>query len=805
MTITPKAPRRGAAPSFRPAAGAMLALLALTAAGTASTQQQRPGAPGAAAPAFTPATVPSIAPAAVPTLALPPQQLPGAAGVPVPVASTAAAGGTVRELNLTQLGIDYAIQLRGISGTIGIPFNIRADELVTSASFRLNYAYSPSLIPELSHLKVTVNDVLVATLPVNRADGGKPQTADIPIDRRLITEFNRINVELIGHYTRDCEDPAHTSLWARIDASSTLRLNVSPLKLSNDLATLPQPFFDRRDVRRARIPFVFGSAESGPLLEAAGVVSSWFGALADYRGAVFPVSRGQLPSGHSVVFATPETSLPGLVLPAIQGPALAVVDHPQDPTAKLLLVMGRDANELRTAAASLALNSRALSGATSAIAAFQEPPARKPYDAPRWVPSDRALQFGELTTAADLSVTGYNPDVVRVNLQLPPDLFTWRSRGIPLDLLYRYTPRVRPDQSTLNVNVNENFIGAIPLRSANPAGDRWYNPLAVKLMPDGTLAERKEVILPPLALGPRSQLRLHYYFEPVAGRCIPQLDNVRGSIDPTSKIDVSGFPHFIAMPELAAYANGGFPFSRMADLSDTAVILPDQADTSDTETYLGLMGQIGRATGYPVLRVKVGRSAEVSQWADKDLLVIGNLQNQPLFTQWAERMPLKRAAAANGSGDGSPQFKLSSWIDTAIDFVIGARTREDLPGSMQIAVSDDGRDAVLAGFESPLRSGRSVVAAISNSTSKDALLNALMTPDLLKRVQGSMAIVRDAQVHSVLGSETYYVGRLPPIAWLQWNLSRSPLLLAALVVLLAVIGAAVAYASLQIRARRRLK
>ena len=316
MTITPKAPRRGAAPSFRPAAGAMLALLALTAAGTASTQQ-RP-----AAPAVVPATVPSIAPAAVPTLALPAQQLPGAAAAPVPVASTAAAGGTVRELNLTQLGIDYAIQLRGISGTIGIPFNIRADELVTAASFRLNYAYSPSLIPELSHLKVTVNDVLVATLPVNRADGGKPQTADIPIDRRLITEFNRINVELIGHYTRDCEDPAHTSLWARIDASSTLRLNVSPLKLTNDLATLPQPFFDRRDVRRARIPFVFGSAESGPLLEAAGVVSSWFGALADYRGAVFPVSRGQLPSGHAVVFATPETSLPGLVLPSIQGPAL---------------------------------------------------------------------------------------------------------------------------------------------------------------------------------------------------------------------------------------------------------------------------------------------------------------------------------------------------------------------------------------------------------------------------------------------------------------------------------------------------
>ena len=770
MTTSPHAPRRVVTLS-RPGASrrASVLALALAAAATSSAWAQPQARPAMPAPAPAAAT-----------------------------AGTAAPGGVLRELNLTQLGIDYAVQLRGISGTIGIPFNVRADELVTAASLRLNYAYSPSLIPELSHLKVTVNDVLVATLPVSRTEAGKPQTQDIPIDRRLITEFNRINVELVGHYTRDCEDPAHTSLWARIDASSTLRLNVSPLKLTNDLATLPLPFFDRRDVRRARIPFVFGGAESPPLLEAAGIVSSWFGALADYRGATFPVTRGDLPAGHAVVFVLPDTSIANLTLPAIQGPSLAIVDHPQDPASKLLLVMGRDPAELRTAAAALALNSRAFSGDRSTVTAFQEPPARKPYDAPRWVPSDRPLQLGELATAANLSVSGYTPDVVRVNLQLPPDLFTWRSRGIPLDLQYRYTPRVRPDQSTLNLNVDDNFIGALPLRSANPAGDRWWNPLAVKLMPDGTMAESKQVMLPPLALGPRSQLRMHYYFEPSGGRCLPLLDNVRGSIDPTSTIDVSGFPHYIAMPELAAYANGGFPFSRMADLSETAVILPDQPEATDTETYLGLLGQIGHATGYPALRVKVGRSADVSQWADKDLLVIGNLQNQPLFGQWAARMPLQR----NGT---SPQIKLNSWLDSAIDFVIGARKREDLPGAMQIAMSDDGRDAVLAGFESPLRSGRSVVAAVTNSASREALLNALMTPDLLKRIQGSMAIVRDKQVYSVLGEDTYYVGSLPPLAWLQWNLSRSPLLLAGLVVALALLGAAVAFASLQLRARRRLR
>lgn len=715
-----------------------------------------------------------------------------------PLATATPAEGMQREFNLTQLGLNYAVELRGVSGTVGIPFSVRADELVTSAALRLNYAYSPALIPELSHLKVSVNDVLIATLALPREGAGKPQTADIQIDRRLVTDFNRINVELVGHYTRECEDPQHSSLWAKVDASSTLRLSVTPLKTASDLAVLPQPFFDRRDVRRAHIPFVFGGTPSSATLEVAGIVSSWFGALAGYRGATFPVASDALPAGNAVVFATPETAIAGLTLPAITGPTVTVVDHPQDATRKLLLVMGRNALELRSAATALTLNARAFSGASATIASLQETPARKPYDAPRWIASDRPVQLGELTQPSDLNVSGYTPDVVKVNLQMPPDLFTWRSRGIPLDLQYRYTPRVRNDQSTLNLSVDDNFIGSLPLRTANPGGERWWNPLAIKVMADGTASQRREVLLPPLALGSRSQLRMHYYFQPAAGNCQTLLDNVRGAIDPTSTLDISSFPHYMAMPELAAYANSGFPFSRLADLAETAVVLPDQPGTVDTETYLALLGQIGNATGYPALRVAVGRAANVSQWADKDLLVIGDLQNQPLFTQWAARMPLRRKAEAQ-------TFVLGRWIEDNLHLITGTRQREDLPDTTQMTVAEDGSDAVLAGFESPLRAGRSVVAVVSNAASQPALLNALMTPELLQRVQGSTAIVRGAQVHSVLTGDSYYVGQLPPLAWLQWNLSRSPLGLAGAAILLALLGAAAACASLRLVARKRLR
>ncbi|MDR6536443.1 cellulose biosynthesis cyclic di-GMP-binding regulatory protein BcsB [Variovorax soli] len=714
-----------------------------------------------------------------------------------PAAPVQAAG--VREMNLAQLGVDYAITLRGTSATVGIPFSVRADELVTSASLRLDYSYSPALIPELSHLIVSVNDVVVATLPVASSEAGKPQSTVLPIDRRLITDFNRINVELVGHYTRECEDPAHTSLWAKVDASSTLRLTVEPFKLHADLATLPQPFFDPRDVRRLALPFVFGKGVTFPTLEAAGIVSSWFGALASYRGALFPVASGALPAGaNAVVFALPDTAIAGLALPPIHGPALAVVDHPDDTGHKLLLVMGRDAAELRTASAALTLNSRALTGASAAITGFAEPAARRPYDAPRWIASDRSVQLGELAAAEDFTVAGYAPDVVKVNLQLPPDLFTWRTRGIPLDLSYRYTPRMQADQSTLNLSLGDTFIGALPLRAANPSEDRWWNPIARRLLPDGSVGEHKTILLPPLALGSRSQLRMHYYFQPSAGPCKPLLDNVRGGIDANSTIDISKLPHYLAMPELAAFANGGFPFTRLADLADTAVLLPDQPAPAEVETYLALMGQLGNATGYPALRVAVAGASKVSQWADKDLLVIGNLQSQPLFAQWADRMPIRR-------GEGVRAFRLGSWLEDTLMFISGTRQREDLPSGTLMTVATDGSDAVLSGFESPLKRGRSVVAVVADGSSQPALLNALMSPQLVKEIQGSTAIVRDAQVHSLLSGETYYVGHLPPIDWLQWNLSRNPLLLAGMIVALAFIGAGAAFLSLRLRARRRLR
>jgi hypothetical protein len=130
---------------------------------------------------------------------------------------------------------------------------------------------------------------VVATLPLEKELAGRSVTKVIDLDPRLFTDFNRISVQMIAHYTLDhCEDPYHSALWADVSPDTVLNLTTSRVGLPNSLALLPAPFFDRRDNQRLTIPFVLPAHVDAPTLRAAGVVSSWFGALAGWRGACLP-------------------------------------------------------------------------------------------------------------------------------------------------------------------------------------------------------------------------------------------------------------------------------------------------------------------------------------------------------------------------------------------------------------------------------------------------------------------------------------------------------------------------------------
>ncbi|UZE28885.1 cellulose biosynthesis cyclic di-GMP-binding regulatory protein BcsB [Pseudomonas asplenii] len=734
--------------------------------------------------------------------ALPPAEVQGntttaPAVSPLPQASPA----NSYSLSFKQLGRRDPMYLRGVESTDSADFGIRTDQVVTGVQLVLRFSYSPSMLPELSQLNVLVNDKVAASLPLPKEEAGKDLEKVVEIPARLVTDFNRIDLQLIGHYTMQCEDPLHSSLWARVSNDSQLNIQYSPIALKNDLALLPAPFFDRHDARPLKLPFVFDAAPGPAKLEAAAALSSKFGALASYRTATFPASIGQLPSrGNAIVLVTRRDALPLGELsgnPAT-GPSVTMMTNPNDPYGKLLVISGRNDAELKTAALAVALGSKALSGATALIDRLDPVPVRIPYDAPNWLPADRPVKLGELVDAQQLHVSGYSPREIIIPLRLPPDLYEWRNRGAPLQLKYRYTPQQFSTNSALLVHLNDHLIRSmqlpsIPNLNGEPQWLEW-------LKKDDSLPREASMYLPLDISTFKAQLQLRYMYDYIKqGECRDVIvEDMRGQIEPDSTLDLSGLDHYTPMPDLAKFRDSGFPFTRLADLSETAVVMPDANGPEVLSAYLTVFGRFGDSTGYPTTGVQVIQARDVETVSDKDLLVLASASDQPLLKLWTDSMPARSESSHHFFDLSDLALRIHDWFSPDSEAAV-RKTRSTL------AWSGSGTP-YLAGFESPLKSGRSMVVIASSEPSRLEEVTAAMIggDDYKELIQGRLAVIQDKQITSLTADQPYYVGQLGWFRHLQLLLSRHLGWLLFSVLLGFALLCALIFLGLRAQAKRRL-
>jgi len=121
---------------------------------------------------------------------------------------------------------------------------------------------------------------------------------------------NTLTIEFIGHYTMICEDPANTTLWARVHRTTFLDIRGDLLPLADDLKQLPEPFLDPAVIQPLSIPVVFASTPSYKAIQAAGIVTSYFGMISESRPVRFPVHFGSIPPGNAIVIADSAGGLP---------------------------------------------------------------------------------------------------------------------------------------------------------------------------------------------------------------------------------------------------------------------------------------------------------------------------------------------------------------------------------------------------------------------------------------------------------------------------------------------------------------
>uniref|UniRef100_UPI0028ACA7F0 cellulose biosynthesis cyclic di-GMP-binding regulatory protein BcsB n=1 Tax=Pseudescherichia sp. TaxID=2055881 RepID=UPI0028ACA7F0 len=314
----------------------------------------------------------------------------------------------------------------------------------------------------------------------------------------------------------------------------------------------------------------------------------------------------------------------------------------------------------------------------------------------------------------------------------------------------------------------------------------------------GLLDSKTAVTIPALQLGALNTLRFDFqYMNPMPGgtvdNCVTfQPVQNRVVIGDDSTIDFSKYYHFIAMPDLRAFANAGFPFSRMADLADTIVVLPANPTQGQLATLLDSIGQLGAQTGLPAVNLTLTNDGSQIQNKDADVLVIGSI---PDSLKDDKRIDL--LVQATQSWVKTPQRQ------TTFPSIVPDNT--DRQADAQTAVTSSGPMAAIVGFQSPYNDQRSVIALLADSPRGYELLNEAMN-DSGKRaaMYGSVTVIRESGVNGLRVGDVYYVGHLPWFERIWYALSNHPVLLAVLAAVSVVLLAWVLWRLLRIISRRRL-
>lgn len=685
-------------------------------------------------------------------------------------------------ISLSDLGLDSALRIRGVDGSSGLSFNIPATVKVQQLNLSLDYRVSPSLLEQVSHLKVYLNDQLVRVVELSSAmlDKDLRTTFELPV--HLLKEKNDLLVQLIGHYTWQCEDPLHISLWAEILPTTQLHFSALPQTVANDLSLLPAPFFNEISNAQLDMPFVMYKTTPA-YIEAAAMVASWLGIKAAHRGAAFTVLNTLPQVGDAVVFWDGSLSNAELaqLAPMPEG-GVRMITNPNDPFGKLLVIQGNTNEQIKLSAKTIALAAEALSGNDVQTMSIVEP-ARQPYDAPAWIPIDRPISFKEIAPHNDFTAKGFFNNEVRLPLRLPPDLFAWKGKEVPMDLRYFYTLQSAPDTARLQVRINYAELTQLALKGRSA--------MALTNMPANTGTGRAKIDLPLDQLGSIASIQFNFLYQSAAKKeCeLAMVDTYRSGIDPNSTVDFSGFQHFMAMPNLAAFSTAGYPFSKMADLSETVAVLSATPTAEEFSTLLTLIGHMGFATGYPATRLQVQYGANTEILSNKDVLLLSIGKKHPLLAQWEDAAP-KPAQAITKENTLFDRLS-SNWVSK----------KEALDSSRVMTPLIE-----LSQFESPLTAKRTVVAVTASDGERavSGVRTMVSEAELLSKVQGGITIIGANDVVALEFKPTYYVGQLSIWMTMVWYLEHHPQIVFLLFLAGALLVSSVLFLVLRAQAQRRL-
>ncbi|MDH5478093.1 MAG: cellulose biosynthesis cyclic di-GMP-binding regulatory protein BcsB [Nitrospinota bacterium] len=687
------------------------------------------------------------------------------------------AQGETLEIPLNKLTPYPIIDLRCVNGTHEISIPIPERWSVKSAVLKITYAASPVLVKEESRLTARINDFPVGYIPLDPSK--HKMVADLIIPPEMMKPgYNTLALEVFQHYsTKECEFPCSPDLWTKIMLEESFLVVVydqKPFPLT--LSSFSKVMFDPKTMPHGRVNIITEGA-SNEIIGAAVIAASGIAKRFDYREVHFSVSQDILPGVDNALIGRAEFVLEFLKqrgvemepptagvlrmekLPVEKVDANGDKYYEKSPSHALVIITGRDYNDVKIASETLANMTVSFPGSTQMTTIGFSMPEIELYSGRLVLTADRKYDFKTLNLGTH-TFTGFNSSPRGITFRLPADFLIKSNKKAILSLNFTYGPGFGPT-SSFNLLVNDKVIRAIHLDARS-----------------GAFIEDYKVDIPAymFRVGTNT-ISFEPHMAPEAKLCdFIQTGNLILTLFDSSSLYFPPMPHFVELPKIELFLLNGFPFTRWPDGYDSMLYLADD-DNLTVEAALNVIGFMTQRNGFPLFGMEVTTQPPLD-WKG-ELLVVGQASK-------ISQKILKNAPLSFGEVFKVPYPVVTSW-----------------EGDATLAFSENKAEfganrGLFMEFQSPFRDGRTVF--LMTAAGREELVRtskALLDGGVQAKMEGDISLVElnepNYSVTSYSAGKKYTTGKSGKISRVESFLMSDPWMYYGAIILLILAVGTLAY------------
>ncbi|MBF0304006.1 MAG: cellulose biosynthesis cyclic di-GMP-binding regulatory protein BcsB, partial [Desulfamplus sp.] len=664
----------------------------------------------------------------------------------------------------------------------------------------------------------------------------------------------------------NCEDPTAPELWtwvelneATVDFDFTLKPVPARISAVGDFLFDPKNpsappvnliFQDISDTKPAEQNTKSADQNTKPTIEntqsideyikPVGLAAAGVALRYDYREVNFQ-SSGKIQAGMDNLligndaFVKAALASSGYDLPEdisdIKGSTLMVMSLKDDIYHCLAVITGKTSDEVLIAAKAFSLISLPLPDTTSAIVRDIKIPQINPYTL------KNGLEHGKVYTLSSLgfkthTFKGISPIPKGFSFRLPSDAHLSPNSKATLLLNMSYGASMRED-SVLNIQLNDQFVAAIPCKEINGGTYRNYK---VELLLSSMNAGYNKLTISP-QLSPM-----------VTEQCSTiQTGNLRLTLFEDSTFTMPAVDNWIEMPNIKAFMSDAFPFGKIPDMSETAIFLPDGKKSSFVSA-LNLVAIACQKTGFPPLglewyrtmpdggsvgssntgKTETNTAGKVeSSMAEKDIIVVSESSAIPEILSSAAPLNLS-SSDSKGLTTGTvayPHLVRAKGYDASEGKGFwskilprkGSHVSDISLVDSKIVVTRfepviTKEKAALLQFQSPFNRQRTVMMLTAGNESDMAKAGTVIwKPEVQALCSGDTSLInlteradKEFETISLKIGSSYYLGGVTPLPFMEYYANTYPLWFIAVVVGICFVFSVVLYQLIKIRRKRRL-